>query len=374
MSGKIDIENLQRPGHSGSAPLKYYCTAKRGRRFARNAERAGGVLAFRAHLLGAASRFALSSMKTTLSLAPSAALRIFHFDDIDRYRSGATALQFELTPLVRKISARQFMLTMPGCDMLVESSFPRLTGGKLMPGRTVIGFSMTDEAAGLFNGIDLKVSTLVLGHGGAGYVAYENKPHCFARVAFEPEIHDRGWPAADKGFAHFIMSRPAHDRLRCLVMEIMTLASHSPDDLQRPEVAQGAKESLLAAADEAFANSAFALGRRSSQAERFLGIIKSIDEIISANPASPIYSGELAGALGVSVRTLHNAVLQYRGMSLHRYLKLKRLWQVRQRLLIGNISVKACALAYGFWHLSDFSRSYRTLFGELPSQTLALAH
>ncbi|PZA10872.1 AraC family transcriptional regulator [Rhodopseudomonas palustris] len=313
-------------------------------------------------------------MKTTLSLAPSAALRIFHFDDIDLYRSGAAALQFELTPLVRKISARQFMLTMPGCDMLVERSFPRLTGGTLMPGRTVIGFSMTDEATGLFNGIDLKVSTLVLGHSGAGYVAYESTPHCFARVAFEPEVRDRGWPAAENGFAQFFMSQSAHDRLRCLVMEIMTLASRSAGDLQRPEVAQGAKESLLAAADDAFENSSLALGARSAHADRLLWIIKSIDEIIAANPANPIYSSELAHALGVSVRTLHNAVLRYRGMSLHRYLRLKRLWQVRQRLLVGNISVKACALAYGFWHLSDFSRSYRTLFGELPSQTLALAH
>ncbi|MFN5038386.1 MAG: helix-turn-helix domain-containing protein [Bradyrhizobium sp.] len=37
----------------------------------------------------------------------------------------------------------------------------------------------------------------------------------------------------------------------------------------------------------------------------------------------------------------------------------------------GAPSVKACALAYGFWHLSDFSRSYRSQFGEAPSETLA---
>ncbi|MCK1313361.1 helix-turn-helix domain-containing protein, partial [Bradyrhizobium sp. 23] len=33
-------------------------------------------------------------------------------------------------------------------------------------------------------------------------------------------------------------------------------------------------------------------------------------------------------------------------------------------------SVKAVALAFGFWHLSDFSRSYCDQFGETPSQTL----
>jgi transcriptional regulator GlxA family with amidase domain len=65
--------------------------------------------------------------------------------------------------------------------------------------------------------------------------------------------------------------------------------------------------------------------------------------------------------------------LMYRGMSLHRYLRLKRLWLVRQQLVAGNQSVKACALACGFWHFSDFSRAYRLHFGESPSQTLAKA-
>ncbi len=75
----------------------------------------------------------------------------------------------------------------------------------------------------------------------------------------------------------------------------------------------------------------------------------------------------------MSVRTLHDTVLRYRGMSLHRYLRLRRLWLVRGRLLAGAESVKAAALASGFWHLSDFSRSYRQQFGETPSATLSAA-
>ena len=42
-------------------------------------------------------------------------------------------------------------------------------------------------------------------------------------------------------------------------------------------------------------------------------------------------------------------------MSLHRWLRLRRLWLVRQRLLAGTPSVKAAALAFGFWHLGDFA-------------------
>ena len=68
---------------------------------------------------------------------------------------------------------------------------------------------------------------------------------------------------------------------------------------------------------------------------------------------------------------MHDAVKRYRGMSLHRYLRLWRLWHVRQILLAGTNSVKASALAFGFWHMGEFSRSYRLQFGESPSDTLA---
>jgi AraC family ethanolamine operon transcriptional activator len=68
---------------------------------------------------------------------------------------------------------------------------------------------------------------------------------------------------------------------------------------------------------------------------------------------------------------MHDAVLRYRGMSLHRYLRLWRLWLVRRQLVSGTQSVKASALAFGFWHMGDFSRSYRSQFGETPSETLA---
>jgi AraC family ethanolamine operon transcriptional activator len=65
--------------------------------------------------------------------------------------------------------------------------------------------------------------------------------------------------------------------------------------------------------------------------------------------------------------------IRFRGLSLHNYLRMKRLWMVRQELLSGrpSLNVKACALMYGFWHLGEFSSSYSALFGEVPSQTLA---
>ena len=110
-----------------------------------------------------------------------------------------------------------------------------------------------------------------------------------------------------------------------------------------------------------------------ANAVKHYGIFRTIESAIASDLGRPIYSEELANRVGVSIRTLHNAVQRYRGMSLHQYLRFRRLWLVRQRLLAGSASVKVAALTFGFWHLGDFSRGYRSLFGELPSDTLARA-
>lgn len=60
---------------------------------------------------------------------------------------------------------------------------------------------------------------------------------------------------------------------------------------------------------------------------------------------------------------------------LHRYVRSKRLWSVRQQSALGSSAagIKAVALANGFWHMDEFSSLYRNTFGETPQQTLATA-
>jgi AraC family transcriptional regulator, ethanolamine operon transcriptional activator len=68
-------------------------------------------------------------------------------------------------------------------------------------------------------------------------------------------------------------------------------------------------------------------------------------------------------------------VVAIRGMSVHRYTRLMRLWNVRQQLMRGLpiATVKSIAFANGFWHMGEFSSLYRELFGELPSQMVSAA-
>ena len=64
-----------------------------------------------------------------------------------------------------------------------------------------------------------------------------------------------------------------------------------------------------------------------------------------------------------------------RGMSMHRYTRMRRLWNVRQRLVHGASAeaIKMVAFANGFWHMGEFSSQYRNMFGETPQQTLLAA-
>jgi hypothetical protein len=48
---------------------------------------------------------------------PTLAPKVFRFSDIDQFRSAVRNLAVEFTPLVRRISAAQTILHLPGCDI-----------------------------------------------------------------------------------------------------------------------------------------------------------------------------------------------------------------------------------------------------------------
>ena len=58
------------------------------------------------------------------------------------------------------------------------------------------------------------------------------------------------------------------------------------------------------------------------------------------------------------------------GMSPKQYLTRRRIHLVR-RALAAAATVTEIATSFGFWHLGRFSAGYQTIFGELPSTTLA---
>jgi AraC-like DNA-binding protein len=308
---------------------------------------------------------------TSIDDAPGLAPKIFRFADVDEFRSAIRGLNFEFTPLVRRIAAEQVILQLPGCDVNVTRSFPRVVDAQLIADCTAVGFAMDDlEVPIRFNGAQRARAVIVIGSSGAAYNSIEEVQRQIASVIFRPEVKDRGWPETHSNFNIYETSTLALNGLRTVVREVVAAASEPVDPAEVPLKAAAMKESLFGAVDAVFANLVSARWTMRPNDERQFKIFQDIRARLSGDLSQPIYSEEIARELGLSVRTMHDVVRRYRGMSLHRYLRLRRLWLVRRRLLAGADSVKAVALAFGFWHLSDFSRSYRDQFGETPSQTL----
>lgn len=303
--------------------------------------------------------------------APFPAPKIFRFGDIDEFRSSVRDLSVDFTPLVRTISAEQAILTLPGCGVNFTKSFPRIIDAQLAPNCTAVAFSMDDGVPIRFNGVERDDSVITIGGGGAIYSSVETTPRQYVSIIFRPEITNRGWPQTGSNFHLFEASRPTYLRLRALVRRLFAVATEIGGMPDGAGVAAAMRESLLAAIDSAVAEIVPARWSNQANTSRQIKIFRDMEQTLSSHVGDVIYSEELAAHIGVSVRTMHDAVQRYRGMSLHRYLRLRRLWLVRRQLLAGAESVKAAALAYGFWHLSDFAQAYREQFGESPSETLA---
>src|ERR1700756_636122 len=296
--------------------------------------------------------------------------QISRCSDVDEFRSLVRNLDIEFTPLVRTISAEQIILNLPGCSVNLIKSFPRITDGQFAPNCTCVGFTMDEGIPIRFNGVEEIPSAIVIGSNGAAYTTVDRVGRQYASIVFTPPVEDRGWPGAGPHFRIFETSPRAYGRLRALVWEIMSVSSPAPE-AEQDQISSAIRESLFAGIDAAFADVVPSKWATRANTVRQFRIFQDIRGILASSIGHPIYSSDIAKQMGVSVRTIHDAVLHFSGMSLHRYLRLRRLWLVRQQLRAGTQSVKAAALAFGFWHFGDFSQSYRSLFGETPSEALA---
>ena len=81
---------------------------------------------------------------------------------------------------------------------------------------------------------------------------------------------------------------------------------------------------------------------------------------------------DLCARLRISRGTVQNSFRAVTQTTPVNYIRCIRLNGVRRELLgsrAGEVSIGDAASRWGFFHLSHFAADYRSLFGELPSQT-----
>ena len=115
------------------------------------------------------------------------------------------------------------------------------------------------------------------------------------------------------------------------------------------------------------------ISKRMGSGRRHHAIVARLEEFLEANLDRPLYLAEICTAIGVAERTLRLACEEHLGMGPIRYFSLRRMQTVRCALLRADPStatVTQIATDHGFWELGRFSVTYRSLFGEPPSETL----
>jgi AraC-like DNA-binding protein len=251
-------------------------------------------------------------------------------------------------------------------------SFARiLDGAYRMPGGMVI-LPMTDDLQVNSKGMDLDARFFIALRGSDECHFVERRTNHHAMIILSPGLSDRGWFDQADDLRAYVANRPALLHIRQLLLDILRTASVQPALFETTEVAAHLQEGLLLALDDLFRIDPLSDRSASVQGERSIKLVQRIDDYVAAHPTAPIYTADLAGEFGVSIRTLGGAVSKVRGMSLHQYIRLKKLWATRSRLLKGGgANVATCARAQGFHHLGEFAAAYRATFHEAPSDTLA---
>lgn len=307
------------------------------------------------------------------ALAPSSALQLIGFADVDAFRPIESMEDARSIPLdVSNFAAARALVSLPACRIIMMRSFARiLDTAYRVPGGMLI-LPMTDDLQVNSKGMDLNARFFVALRGNDDCHFVERQTNHYAMILFSPDVRDRGWFDRADDLRAYVANRPALLHTRQLLLDILRTASVQPLLFETTEVAAHLQEGLLLALDDLFRIDPASDRSSSVQGGRSAKLVRGIDDYIAAYPTAPIYTADLAAQFGTSIRTLGGAVRKVRGMSLHQYIRLKRLWATRARLLRGGgITVATCARAQGFHHLGEFAAAYRATFHEAPSDTLA---
>lgn len=101
-------------------------------------------------------------------------------------------------------------------------------------------------------------------------------------------------------------------------------------------------------------------------------VMRALD-FVDASLRTPVTTGDVAAAAGISIRGLQQAFARADQESPMTVLRNRRLGRVRADLLVADpaaVTVSEVARSYQFHHLGRFAAQYHALFGEYPSSTL----
>ncbi len=275
------------------------------------------------------------------------------------------------------------LLRLPGVHMSAgEENLRRIVHASYMPDRVYFRLKRADEPTEIIDGREEVPGTVTVNQHGRPVLHYSSGLSRWRSMSLSVDDlatragvllgHDLASIPGDAVVLH--PTRQSFAQLSALQTDALRIAREKPSVLAHPVAVASLDaqigEAVLAMLCEATATA------DSSARRRGHAIMRRADDFIEANVAVPISKTDLCRAAKTSARTLEMLFQERLGCTMQSYLRSRRLWMARRRLLAaepGRITVTEAALDCGFWELGRFAVAYRQAFGERPSDTLRQA-
>jgi AraC-like DNA-binding protein len=231
--------------------------------------------------------------------------------------------------------------------------------GEILRGATLLCWPMSDDTgAWSINGRGMHRCTLARFDTGAEYAALTGRPLQWAALITPAPLQE-----ARPAFHATEIPQDAMTRIRGLTRTAIYLARANEVPTARVFLANLASTvATLASGD------ALEAPRRGSVA------VGRLVDLLHAQRSELVHASDLARLAGLDERTLRREFFAHFGISVGRYLRLRRLNDVRRELANPRSeieSVTQAATKHGFFDLGRFAANYRRTFGENPSATLS---
>jgi AraC-like DNA-binding protein len=249
---------------------------------------------------------------------------------------------------------------------------------ELIADRICLAFEMQPGPARFLNGMELAPTGIIRAEGGHAYYGRSSSAGALGFISFPRSEATRASQALIGDDVprpgEILFATPAPDalaRMRRLFEATITLVEDDTGVISHLGAARGLEQALIEAMVTCIAGDL----REDRAALRHHGaIMRRFHRLIEQSGDEPLYIPEVCHELGTSLRTLHNCCQEHLGMGPKRFLLLRRMHRVRQALRASEpheTTVTEVLTRYGFWQFGRFAVEYKTLFGEVPSATLA---
>lgn len=256
-------------------------------------------------------------------------------------------------------------------------NLPLLACGGMPGDRVVLGFVGSAVAEGNLNGQVVRSAAIVaLAEGSELHYQLAPQTRWMGFQIARATLEQLGVVLGPQSASFPPLAPAKREQIARLVADavelLRSIEAEDPAILHTEKAACALCEDLTATLASAFPTADDPALRSAGRAQRRLRIVRRVREYFDAHLSEPIRVTQLCREVGASIKALERAFFEAYGTNPKQLLTLMRLARARRLLLAirpGEKTVADVATDCGFFHLGRFSKSYSTLYGELPSAT-----